>query len=213
MRALAPVLTNDSSSQSLYAVEEYLAAFIDTADMVTPVEERDFRDAFQQALVTAVEKRDRVGQFMAHLEDQIAFAATEINRLRERKALYERALERIESYVIHTIEVLGRDAKGKYRRLEGKTVTLSVTGCPPSVEVTDEAAIPIEYKTVTIKLSASMWGQILAGMESDQRDAFSKSIKCTEVSVDKRSIATAINRGENVPGADLAIGKSRLRRI
>ena len=96
------------------------------------------------------------------LRHQIEFADSEIVRLRERKATYQRALGRIENYVIHTIEVLGKDAKGKYRRLEGKTVTFSLAGCPPSVEITDESAVPAEYRALTLKLPALVWEQILA---------------------------------------------------
>jgi len=79
-----------------------------------------------------VEKRDRAGQFMAHLEQQIDFARFEIDRLRQRKAIFERALARVEEYVIATIENLGTDSKGKYRKLEGKTTTFSLRGCPPT---------------------------------------------------------------------------------
>ena len=129
MKALAPGSANAVAAQPLYAIEEYLAVLVDTAELVPPDQEQEFRDEFQLALTTAVDKRDRVGQFMAHLEQQIAFANFEIDRLRERKATYQRALDRIEDYVTHTIEVLGRDAKGKYRRLEGKTVTFSLAGC------------------------------------------------------------------------------------
>src|ERR1017187_5664462 len=73
-------------------------------------------DEFQTALTAAVDKRDRVGQFLAHLEQQIDFAKFEIDRLRQRKATCERALARLEDYVIGTIENLGTDGKGKYRR-------------------------------------------------------------------------------------------------
>lgn len=211
MLPLAPVLTENSASQSLYSIEEHLAALVDTADMVTPAEERQFRDDLQIALTAAVEKRDRVGQFMAHLQQQIAFAAAEMNRLRDRKALYERALERIENYVIYTIEKLGRDSKGKYRKLEGKTVTFSLAGCPPSVAITDEAAVPLRYKQVTIKLPASTWEQILDCLGCEGRDAISAQAR-QEIAVDKRAISAAINMGDNVPGADLAIGNVRLKR-
>ena len=150
-------------AKPLYAIEEYLAALVETLELVPVFQEQEFREEVQHALTTAVDKRDRVGQFMAHLEHQIAFAASEIERLRKRKAMYERAFRRIEDYVSYTIEMLGRDAKGKYRRLEGKTVTFSLAVCPSPVHVTDESAIPAEFKTVTLKLPAVAWEQILAG--------------------------------------------------
>jgi hypothetical protein len=211
MEALAPVSAN-ALALPLYAIEDHLAALMDTVELVPPVEEQQFRDEFQVALTTAIDKRDRVGQFMAHLEHQIAFANSEIDRLKERRAIYQRALERIENYVAHTIETLGRDAKGRYRKLEGKTITFSLSCCPPSVDVTDESAVPAEYKTLTLKLPAVAWEQILDWLDSGQREAVSGRVKCQDIAIDRRSIKAAINAGTNVPGAGLAIGKTTLRR-
>jgi len=159
-----------------------------------------------------VEKRDRAGQFMAHLEQQIDFARFEIDRLRQRKAIFERALARVEEYVIATIENLGTDSKGKYRKLEGKTTTFSLRGCPPSVEVTDESAIPSEYKTLLLKLPASTWEQLLDGLDIEQRAAVLGQVKGREVFVEKRPIKMAIDSGVGVAGANLAIGRHSLRR-
>src|SRR2546427_7962438 len=60
---------------------------------VSPEQEQEFREEFQTALTAAVDKRDRVGQFLAHLEQQIEFAKSEIDRLRQRKATCERRSE------------------------------------------------------------------------------------------------------------------------
>jgi len=173
----------------LYVIEDQLAALIETAELVSPEQEQEFRAEFQTALASAVEKRDRVGQFLAHLEQQIDFAKFEIDRLRQRKATCERALARMENYVIETIENLGTDSKGRYRALEGKTTTFGLRGCPPSVEVIDESAIPAEYKTLTLKLPAVTWEQLLDGLDIEQRAAVLGQVKSPEVSVDKHWMA------------------------
>ena len=169
MAALTVVPSPAITAESLYVIEDHLAAMIETAELVSSEQEREFREEFQAALTAAVDKRDRVGQFLAHLEQQIEFAKFEIDRLRQRKANFERALERLENYVIETIENLGTDVKGRYRKLEGKTTTFSLRACPPSVEVTDESAIPAKYKTLLLKLPAVMWEQLLDGLEIEQR--------------------------------------------
>src|ERR1039458_10152534 len=212
MAALAVVPSPAVTAASLYGIEDRLAALVETAELVSPEQEQEFRAEFQAALTAAVDKRDRVGQFLAHLEQQIAFAKFEIDRLRQRKATCERALARLEDYVIGTIENLGTDSKGKYRRLEGKTTTFSIRGCPPSVEVNDESAIPSEYKTLTLKLPAVTWEQLLDGLDIEQRAAVLGQVKSPEVFVEKRSIKTAIDGGAAVPGAGLAVGKHSLRR-
>jgi hypothetical protein len=212
MAVLAVVPSPAATATPLYVIEDQLAALIETAELVSPELEQEFRAEFQAALTAAVDKRDRVGQFLAHLEQQIDFARFEIDRLRQRKATCERALTRLENYVIGTIENLGTDGKGKYRRLEGKTTTFSLRACPPSVEVTDESAIPSEYKVLLLKLPAVMWEQLLDGLQVEQRSAVLGQVKSPEVTVDKRSIKAAIDGGVDVPGASLAIGRHSLRR-
>jgi hypothetical protein len=212
MAALAVVPSPAVTAAPLYVIEDHLAALIETAELVSPEQEQEFRAEFQAALIAAVDKRDRAGQFLAHLEQQIDFARFEIDRLRQRKATCERALARLENYVIEIIENLGTDGKGKYRRLEGKTTTFSLRACPPSVEVIDEAAIPSEYKVLLLKLPAGTWEQLLDGLEIEQRAAVLGQVKSPEVTVDKRSIKAAIDGGADVPGAGLVTGRHTLRR-
>ena len=138
----AAEVMREPSGLTLYTLEDQLAALADTADMVPADHEQQFLENFKSALVAAVEKRDRVGQLMAHLEQQVAFARAEIERLKERKEFYERVLERMEQYLIRVITSLGLDAKDKPRKLEGRTVTFSIKSCPASVEITDEPAVP-----------------------------------------------------------------------
>jgi hypothetical protein len=212
MAALAVVPSPAVTAASLYVIEDELAALIETAELVTPEQEQEFRTEFQAALTAAVDKRDRVGQFLAHLEQQIGFARFEIERLRQRKATCKRAFERLENYVIGTIENLGTDHKGKYRVLEGKTTTFSVRACPASVEVTDESAVPAQYKVLLLKLPAAMWEQLLDGLEIEQRSAVLEQVKSPEAIMDKRLIKAALDSGAEVPGAGLVTGRHSLRR-
>ena len=213
MAALAVVPSPAVTAAPLYVIEDQLAALIETAELVSPEQELEFRAEFQTALTAAVEKRDRVGQFLAHLEQQIDFAKFEIDRLRQRKATCERALERLEQYVIETIENLGTDGKGKYRRLEGKTTTFSLRACPPSVEVTDESAIPSAVQDAHAEAACGdVWEQLLDGLDIEQRAAVAGQVRSPEVTVDKRSIKAAIDGGAEVPGAGLVTGRHSLRR-
>lgn len=212
MNALAVVPSPAVTAAPLYLIEEHLAALIETAELVSPEEELEFRAEFQAALTAAVEKRDRVGQFFAHLEQQIQFAKFEIERLKQRKANFERAIDRLEEYVVQTIENLGTDAKGKYRKLEGNTTTFSIRACPASVEVADDVSVPAEFKTLTLKLPALAWEELLDALEIDERAELLGQVRNPEVSVDKRAVKAAIDGGAAVPGAGLVTGRHSLRR-
>ena len=212
MAVLAVVPSPAVTAAPLHVIEDHLAALIETAELVSTDQEQEFRAEFQAALSAAVDKRDQVGHFLAHLEQQIGFARFEIDRLRQRKTTCERAFERLETYVVETIENLGTDSKGKYCRLEGRTTTFSLRACPPSVEATDESSIPAEYKSLTLKLPAVMWEQLLDGLDIEQRALILRQVRSPEVTVDKRSIKAAIDGGADVPGAGLVTGRHALRR-
>jgi hypothetical protein len=77
--------------------------------------------------------------------------------------------------------------------------------------VIDESAIPAEYKTLTLKLPAVTWEQMLDGLDIEQRAAVLGQVKSPEVSVDKRSLKAAMDGGA-VPGAGLVTGRHALRR-
>jgi Siphovirus Gp157 len=212
MAALVAVPSPGITVDSLFQVETYLAAMIETAELVPQEQEQEFLAEFRQALSTAVEQRDRVAQYMAHLETQADFAKAEIDRLRQRKGVYERAFERLEQYVLNTIEYLGVDAKGARRKLEGNTITFSARACPASVEIVDEAAVPAEFKTLTIRLPATTWERLLDSLDLEERADLLGQVKRAECEVSKSGIKTAIDSGACVPGAALSTNKLSLRR-
>jgi hypothetical protein len=197
---------------TLYAIEEQLTAMADTAEVVPEDQEQAFLEEFRATLTVAVDKRDRVGQFLSHLEQQAAFAKAEIARLQERKVFFERAIEKMEDYVIHVIESIGLDAKGKYPKIEGRTVTFSIKDCPPSVAIQDEPAIPSDYKAITITMPVLRWEALLDSLDLEQRANVLDTIEKPKVAVSKIAIKKAIDGGAQVPGADLIVGKKTLVR-
>src|SRR5260370_6984589 len=116
------------AARPLYDLEAHLAALVDTEELVPEAMEQEYALELQATLLATVEKRDRVGQFLAHLESQIAFAHAEVARLKAREEFYVRVFGRMEGYVTRVIESLRLDAKAKPKTLTGKPITLSMHG-------------------------------------------------------------------------------------
>jgi len=189
---------------TLYAIEEHLQCLLDSEALVTPDLEEIFVQDLTTALRSAVDKRDRVGQFLAHLENQVTFADLEIKRLEERKGRCEKLLDKMEGYVMRVIRNLYEpDAKGKYPRLEGKTCTLSLRALPAKVEYREggEEQVPALYKTLTIKLPAERWEQLLDSLDMETAGDVIDAVKKAEASIDKRAVKAALEREVPVPGA------------
>lgn len=198
------------TSSTLYAVEDHLNCLMECEDTVTPEQEEEFVRDLAVALNAAVEKRDKLGQFMAHMEQQVAFAKQEIDRLTARKKMFERAIEKAEGYVVRVIESLGTDAKGKPKKLEGQTVTFSLRNCPASVAVANEVTIPIAYKHIAVKLPVPLYERIVDAL--DIETAAETMDAGGTISVDKVALKHALQAGEEIPGAVLVTDKKALVR-
>jgi hypothetical protein len=201
---------------TLYQIEDDLQALVNSEDLVTPEQEQEFKLQLAEQLRTAVAKRQRVGEFLRYCELQQESIDKEISRMQALKATYATAQERMEGYVIHTIEnVMGPDAKGKYPKLSGHSLVLSVARNPDSVDIQDEALIPAEYKSVTVKLPAEIWSELLQAFSGDDDRVIevSKILQAADekgaVAIDKNAVKKAIKAGETVDGADLFIGGLR----
>jgi len=193
---------------TLYDAEESLTALLDTQDLVTPDQEQAFLADFEVALTTATDKRDRVAGRLAKLEAQQAFATAEIKRLQEFKRVKEAEQARLEGYVSYVIQRMGKDAKDKYRKLEGNSSTLFLRACAASVDVTNEGDVPLDFKRATVTMSAALWVDVLHALE----DTDIPLSYMTDLSVDKKAVKATIEAGIDVAGAKLITDKYNVGR-
>jgi len=200
------------AARPLYDLEQHLAALIDTEELVAEDQEQAYALELHDTLLAAVEKRDRVGQFMGWLESQAEFAHKEIARLKEREAFFTRALTRMEGYVSRVIESLGYDSKGKRKRLEGNTVTFSLHGCDKRVEVIDETAVPARYKRATITLPAELWEELMESLDLNFRDRVLAAVLSPKLEVSATLVKADLKAEVAVPGAKLAGGTYLVRK-
>ena len=196
---------------TLYAMEDQLAALADTLDIVPSDQEDEFVTRLGEALVQAVEKRDSMGRFLAHVDAQIGFAEAEIKRLQERRQTFTRILDRTEAYVVRIIQSLGQDGDGKWQKLEGRTFTFSLRRQPPSVVVDNEAIVPSTYRKATIKISAPLWEELLNSLDVNLSGRVIEAARRSD-EISKSSIKDALEVGIDVPGTHLMTAGVKLKR-
>ena len=200
------------AARSLYDIEVHLAAMVDSEELVPADLEAEYAVELQATILATVAKRDRVAQFMVHLESQAALAAAEIKRLQERKALYERAFNQMEAYVSRVIDSLGVDDKGKRKKLEGTTVTFSLRGCDKRAEIENADLVPTKYKRVTITLPAESWELVCDSLDLDLREKLLEEVKGAKVEVSTSLVKTDLKADIAIPGAKLAGGTYLVRK-
>lgn len=195
--------TDLAKTLSLFQIEESLVLLAESAEEegLTP----EIESALAAYLEGAVEKRDRVAEFIRFCEGMAELAKAEVKRLQARQKYFGAAAERVSSMVLRVLDRLGAE------RLEGRTNTLKKRKCPPSVNVIDEQKIPAEYKRVTVTLPLAQWQQLLARTPEDARKAVLSGVRKQEISLDLEAIKQALNLGQAVEGADLALNRFKLQ--
>ena len=155
-------------------------------------------------------------------------ASKEITRLQKRRDFFTRTVERLEGYVELILRNLGKDAKGKWLKLEGNTSSFTPKNLPPSTAIADEAAVPAAYKTVTVTLPARLWEQMIDSLEMELANRVLDEVKKPNSAVVKALVKDAIEQRvpnwkellknqpsvftPEVPGAAIAAGGTRLVR-
>jgi hypothetical protein len=217
-----------SRSLTMWDLETNLAALADSVETVEPEQEQQFLEDFRHALIEAREKRDRVAGFLAYCEALAEMASKEITRLQKRRDFFTRTVERVEGYVELILRNLGKDAKGKWLKLEGNTSSFSLKNLPPSTPITDEAAVPKAYKTVNVTLPAPLWEQMVDSLDIELANQVLDEVKKLNSAVVKATVKEAIEQRipnwkellksqpsvfcAEVPGAAIAAGGTRLVR-
>jgi hypothetical protein len=211
-------LTHAAPSPSLFTIEDDLQALLNSEDLVTEQQWEQFKTEVAAKLRSAVDKRQRFGEFIRFCELMQSNCETESKRLEALKKMYAAAQERCEQFVVYTIEQLGRDRRGRYPKLAGHTVTLSVAQNPDSVEIVDKESIPDRFQSVDLKLPLDAWKRVLASFESRNdadgqetaaalRAADESAVRC----ISKTAVREHLKSGLEVPGADIKIGNLRCR--
>lgn len=133
-----------STELSLYGQIENLTALLDTQDMVSDEQRVEIEREIVRVALQVEKKVDSVSGFIRHCEATEKNIDAEITRLKALKAHYVSGEARCKGYVADIIRAAGKDAKGKYRPLEGKTsvMRLQANGGIRSLVVDDDSRVP-----------------------------------------------------------------------
>lgn len=187
--ALAPVIPIRGT---LYEILDHLDALYESEALAETAEQQaEIHADIARWINAELSKVDGITRYLAHCKAQQRFAAEEIERLQARKAAFESRADRLKQCVIIAMGALEKE------RLEGHTSTLTLQRCPPSVDITDETAVPAEYKAATITVSGETWERLRPMLPT----------VTPRFAVSKTAVKTAITAKLDVPGATLVTDK------
>jgi hypothetical protein len=191
-----------AETNSLFEIDAELDGLLDeieeqTAQGIEPAEEIVAR--FQQFCSAHGEKVDRIGRFLRRMEAREQFCRAEVARLSDRARAAAGKVERTKNMVLYYL--MSRDLKA----IEGREFTLRAQkNSQDSVRITDEAALPASFRRIDARIGGVLWETVLANLPDELAKMLESTVE--ESKPDTDSIKAAIQREEEVPGADLRRG-------
>jgi hypothetical protein len=191
-----------AATNSLFEIDAELDGLLDeieeqTAQGDEPAGELVAR--FQQFCAAHGEKVDRIGRFLRRMEAREQFCRAEAARLSDRARAAAGKVERMKNMVLYYL--MSHDLKS----IEGREFTLRAQkNSQDSVRINDEAALPVAFRKINARIGGLLWETVLANLPDELGTVLESTVE--ESRPDMDSIKAAIQREEQVPGAELRRG-------
>jgi hypothetical protein len=189
-------------TNSLFEIDAELDNLLDEIEEQSEREGKPAQELigrFQQFCEAHGEKVDRIGRFLRRMEAREQFCRAEAARLSDRARAAASKVERTKDMVLYYL--LSRELK----KIEGQQFTLRAQrNSQESVRITDESRVPESFLRIEARIDGVLWETVLANLP----DELGKMLRTTveDSRPDTDTIKAAIQREEEVPGAELRRG-------
>ena len=191
-----------AATNSLFEIDAELDGLLDEIEEQTEQKGEPSEDLvarFQQFCSAHGEKVDRIGRFLLRMEAREQFCRSEAARLSDRARAAAGKVERTKNMVLYYL--MSRDLKA----LDGREFTLRAQkNSQDTVRITDEAALPVAFRRIDARISGVLWETVLANLPDELGRMIESAVE--ESRPDTDTIKAAIQREEEVPGAELRRG-------
>jgi hypothetical protein len=191
-----------AATNSLFEIDAELDGLLDEIEEQTEQKGEPSEDLvarFQQFCSAHGEKVDRIGRFLRRMEAREQFCRSEAARLSDRARAAAGKVERTKNMVLYYL--MSRDLKA----LDGREFTLRAQkNSQDTVRITDEAALPVAFRRIDARISGVLWETVLANLPDELGRMIESAVE--ESRPDTDTIKAAIQREEQVPGAELRRG-------
>ena len=191
-----------ADTNSLFEIDAELDGLLDEIEEQTAQggeSAQEIVTRFQQFCSAHGEKVDRIGRFLRRMEAREQFCRAEDARLSDRARAASGKVERTKNMVL--CYLMSRELKV----IEGREFTLRAQkNSQDSVRITDEAALPIAFRKIDVRIGGVLWETILANIPDELGRMLDDAVD--ESRPDTDTIKAAILHEEQVPGAELRRG-------
>ena len=191
-----------AATNSLFEIDVELDGLLDEIEEQTEQKGEPSEDLvarFQQFCSAHGEKVDRIGRFLRRMDAREQFCRSEAARLSNRARATAGKVERTRNMVLYYL--MSRNLTA----IEGREFTLRAQkNSQDSVRITDEAALPVAFRKIDARIGGVLWETVLANLPDELGRMIESAVE--ESRPDTDTIKAAIQREEQVPGAELRRG-------
>jgi hypothetical protein len=184
---------------SLFEIDQELDALLD--DIEDEIENRgeasaELIERFQQFCDAHGEKADRIGRFLRMMEARVQYCRSEAGRLQDRARTCDRKVAQTKNMVMYYLK--SRELK----KIEGREFTLRIQkNSQDSVRFTDEAQVPMCFRSVEARIDGQLWEKIVSSLLSDLERLLVTCVR--DAAPSNEAIKQAVQRQIVVPGAEV----------
>lgn len=159
----------------------------------------ELMERFHQFCEAHSEKADRIGRFLRMMDARIQYCRSEATRLQERARSSERKATQTKYMVMYYLK------SRELRKIEGREFTLRIQkNSQDSVRFTDEAQVPMRYRTVAARIDGCVWERLIESIPEELSRSLMASIQ--DASPSNEAIKQAVQSQIAVPGAEVYRG-------
>ena len=203
------------SNQTLYAIADNLSCEHETLAFLEaklgegpPDEEREellrqiaeIKERIEATSKELVIKTDGLAHVLRRLGKEAEFLHEERDRLKQKEQACERAEKGLRDYTIRVMQENG------WTRLKTPLNSLFLRSTE-AVEILDATQVPAEFQHAEVKLSYSLWREIMAILQQTAPQSLLSEASQARIKTEPSLslIKKAIKTGDEVPGADLQL--------
>jgi hypothetical protein len=202
-------LSTTTRGVTLYGLAEEIVSCLDTIEGLNETQDQvaiaEVQERLCEALERMPEKVDAFAGYVKRCDVEEQFLKTRAKEMTTMANGWAKRAERLKQYARGVIESLPLAKGDKYQKLQGKESSISLRAGRTSVAIESVEAVPREYRVITLEMPEELWVTIRR-MWSDQK-ALDQAVKVVALTAPKTAIKAALEAGQEIPGAYLAIGE------
>lgn len=195
-----------SMTGELIKVEDQLDEYFSA---LQEAENEEQRTQVQLAMTSAIQEHasrvDQIAAWMKRADAEMEFLKKDEEETRAKRKAWETKKETVRAILAQHMETT------EQKKLRGNKHAINLMAGRFSLDILDEHAVPLKYRSITVTLPALAWSELLdlardCSTTMQTATELMHAAKTAKTTVDTKTVWAALDNFEDVPGAAITQG-------